>query len=319
MSVYTDARSRPGQKGAAGTDDRELFLRVFGDYIIDAYNTKIDDYNSLRWEKSVGAGRSDLFPVIGRTYNAVEHEPGERILGGTVEHNEVEVTLDKMMIDSKFIAEIDELMIHYELSQPYAHMIGQSLGNLEARRIAIMHILASRQTTNVPQGQPTPTYFFDANMKTDATVIENACFGAKQYLMENDISGEDPQVRLPWAQYLLCARTLGMVGSNSRPEVGSGNRVDASLGNVAGLSTKATNFIPSTNITTGNTKYQGNFTTTVGHISSKMAVATLNRRGLVVKMVKQDDRLGTLLIGSMFKGHGVLRPECSIELATASR
>jgi hypothetical protein len=33
-------------------------------------------------------------------------------------------------------------------------------------------------------------------------------------------------------------------------------------------------------------------------------------------MKEQVERLGTLMIASMFNGHGILRPECSFELST---
>jgi len=100
---------------------------------------------------------------------------------------------------------------------------------------------------------------------------------------------------------------------------GSGNRASGTVGQIAGIAVKGVNHIPNTNVTTGNVKFQGNFTTTVGHIGNEMAVATLNRRGLKVVMKEQDDRLGTLLIASKFCGHGILRPECSFEVATATR
>lgn len=323
MSQYTDAASRPGKQGAAGTDDRKLFLTEFGGYIINSYDEAIKDYNALRWIKNITQGKSDTFPIIGRKRDAADHTPGELILGGQIEHNEVEITLDQMVYDSAFIAEIDELMVHYELSQPYAHQIGMSLGSLQCRRIAIMHILASRKyfvgaaATGVPQGQPAPTYYSDAALRTNASKIEDWAFFSKQYLLENDISGEKPAMRIPWAQYLLAARNFGM--ATLRPESGSGNIVSGTVGASAGLDIVGTNFIPKTNITTGPTKYQGNFTNTVGHVSSKMAVGTLERRGLRVVQKDQEDRLGTLLIGSQFNGHGVLRPECSIEGAVAAR
>lgn len=313
MSQYTDARSKPGQKGASGTDDRELFLREFGGMVIQSYD-EVMDYDPLRWVKHITQGKSDTFPIIGRKRDATEHTPGEVILGGTIEHNEVEITLDHMLVDSAFIAEIDELMAHYALAEPYANQLGQSLGSTQSKRIAIMHILASRQYQNVPQGQPVPAYYWDANLKTDAAKLEEAAFAAAQYLRENDISGEKPWYMLPHAQVLLLARYSGVEGGPVT--TGSGNRASGTIGPVAGLTPKGTNHIPKTNITTGLAKYRGDFSTTVGHISSRMAVGSLERRAMRIVMKEQEERLGTLLIASQFNGHGILRPECSIELRT---
>lgn len=326
MSQYTDAASRLGQREGAG-DDRALFLTEFGGMVITAYLRLIEQYQNLRWIKQITQGKSDTFPIIGRKDDAAEHEAGELILGGKIMHDDIEITLDKMVFDSVFVPEIDELMAHFEVRGPYATQLGQSLGSLQAKRIATMHILASRKywvagvPTGVPDGQPTPQYAFDSNMKTSATALETAYFAAVQYLQENDISGAVNEARLPWQQVLLMARNLGLnpTDSNSRPEAGSGNRVTAKLGLVAGIATEGTNFIPKTNVTIGNTKYQGNFSTTVGHIGNRMAVGSLERKAMQITVKDQPERLGTIMIASQFNGHGTLRPECSFELATAVR
>lgn len=332
MSNLTDAASRPGQRAGTG-DDRALFLTEFGGMVIQARDA-VFDYDMLHWVKNITQGKADTFPIIGRAPDAAEHVPGSEIVGGTVIHDDVEISLDKMIYSSVFIPEIDELMNHYELRGPYAHQLGQALGSIEAKRIAIMHILASRKfyvggtPTGVPDGQPNPTYFYHANMATSQSQLESAAWGAKQYLMENDMSGELAIMKLRPQQYLLVARYFGLVSdaglsaaeTQFKAEAGGGDRQSGTVkGLMVGFDVKPTNHIPSTNITTGLTKYQGNFTTTVGHISSRMAVGTLRRRGMRLVIADKPERLGTLMIASQFNGHGILRPECSIELATAVR
>nr|WP_316651523.1 hypothetical protein [uncultured Gellertiella sp.] len=325
MSQYTDAVSRLGQRAQAG-DPRALFLVEFGGMVITAYD-EVNDYDSLRYVKHITQGKSDTFPIIGRKRDAAEHEPGELIIGGKIEHNDISIDVDNMVYDAVFIAEIDELLNHIDVRAPYAKQLGQSLGSLQAKRIAIMHILASRKfwvagaPVNVPQGQPAPTYFYDAAMKTSASALESAFWQAKQFLLENDMSGQEINARLPHQQVLLMARNFGLDPSTGtqRSESGSGNRVTGELGQVVGMAVAGTNHIPKTNITTGPTKYQGNFSTTVGHIGNSMAVGSLERKALQMTMKDQPERLGTLLIASQLNGHGTLRAECSIELATAVR
>jgi hypothetical protein len=310
MSAFTDARSQPGRKGASGPTERDLFLTEFGGMVIQAYDEQMD-YDSLRYVKQITQGKADEFPIIGRKRDAAEHTPGEQILGGSIEHNSVTITVDNILVDAAFIAEIDELLNHYPLSEPYAKQLGQSLGSVDDKRIAIMHILASRQWQNVPQGQPVPAYVWDANMRTSGAAMENAAFLSKQYLLTNDISGDMPAVKLPWQQYLILSRFSGIEGGPVT--TGSGNRSQGSVGLMAGLSISGSNHIPNVNITTGLAKYQGDFANTVGHCSSRMAVGSLERRAMRLVMKEQEDRLGTLLIASKLNGHGVLRPECSIE------
>lgn len=324
MSEYTDAASRFGQKAGAG-DDRKLFLTEFGGLVINTYDETMD-YMNLRWVKNITQGKSDTFPIIGRKRDASEHEAGELILGGKIESNEIEVTLDKMVYDAVFIPEIDELISHFSVREPYAKQLGQSLGSLQARRVAIMHILASRKfyvgntPTDVPQGQPAPGYAYHTNMKTSAAELEGALWAAKEYLLVNEISGEAPVCKLPHQQVLMLARNFGFdTGVAANPQAGSGSRVSGELGKVVGFSVEGTNHLPKTNITTGLAKYQGDFTKSVGHVSTKMAVASLERKAMRIVMKDQEERLGTIIIASQFNGHDVLRAEASFELATAVR
>lgn len=316
MSVYTDATSpRPGIKSPGGTDDRELFLKEFGQMVLEAW-TEVNDFEGHSTQHTIGSGKSWSFPIIGRKRDATEHVPGEIILGDGIENNEVVVTLDNMLVDSAFIAEIDELMASYGLAAPYATQLGESLSTTYDRRVAIMHVLASRVTVAPYTGGPLPSYYYDANLKTDPAKLEEAHFQAVEHIKENDIGGGTVRSFLPWQQYLLMSKYSGL---DSKQTTGSADRAHASIGPVAGIMISGTNHIPKTNITTGLAKYRGDFTTTVGFISNPTAVATLNRRGMKVVVKDQDDRLGTLMIASKFNGHDILRPECSFELATAVR
>jgi hypothetical protein len=323
MSEYSNAASRFGQRAGNAADDRALFLTEFGGLVITAYDETMD-YNDLRWIKYIEQGKADTFPIIGRKRDAAEHTPGELILGGSIDSNDITITLDKMVYDSVFIAEIDKLISHFDVMGPYTQQLGQSLGSLQAKRVATMHILASRTyyvgntPTNVPQGQPSPFYIFDPAMRTSASVLETTAFAARQYLLENEMSGNEPRLMLPHQQYLLLARNFGV--DSFKAQAGGGNRRTAVLeSGIAGFEVQGTNHIPKTNVTTGLAKYQGNFSTTVGHISTKVAVGSLERKAMRIVVKDQEERLGTIAIASQFNGHGVLRPEASIELATATR
>lgn len=310
MSQYTDSRSQPGKKGAAGTSDRELFLTEFGELVIQSQEETMN-YDAMRYIRRITQGKADDFPIIGRKRDASEHEPGEVILGGTVEHNARTITVDKVIYDAVFVAEIDELLNHFDLMAPYAKQVGQSLGSIQDRRIAIMHILSSRETTLAPQGHALPAYYYASDLKTNGAKLEEWASLSRQYHLENDISGEKPKMMLPHAQHLLLARFSGIEGGPVT--TGSGNRASGTVGQVMGLSIEGTNHIPNTNITTGNSKYQGDFSTTVGHVGTKMAVGSLELRAMKMVMKDVPERLGTLIIGSQVNGHGILRPECSIE------
>jgi hypothetical protein len=317
MSDYTDARSKAGLK-IGGTDERELFMRNFGELTMQAWEESYD-FNDATYVRNIGAGKSDTFPIIGRKRDAVEHIPGERLKGGTVEHNEIEITLDAMLVESAFIAEIDELMAHYPLSQPYARQIGESLASASNRRVGAVMVNASRETVAPYTGGPLPSYHYHANMLTDPAHLEEAAYKGVEHIRTYDIGGGQPRYLLPHQQYLLLARYTGI---DTVDTSGSGNRSSGTVGQIAGLSVKGSNSVPKTNITSAHdnrSKYQGDFSMTVGVIGNQMAVGTLRRRGLRVTMDHQNDRLGTLMIGSKLEGHGKLRCECAFEVRTTTR
>jgi hypothetical protein len=290
-----------------------MFLVEFGDLVLQAWE-ETNSYENLTFTKNITQGKADTFPIIGRKRDAREHEPGEEILGGRVEHNEVTITLDRMLVDAVFVAEVDELMNHYNIMEPYARQLGESLSTSYDRRVAIMHILASRVTTRPYEGGPVPNGYFHANAATDPLHLENAAYAAVEFIRRFDVGGGPLSFRIPHQQYLLLARYSPI---DSVQFSGSGNRARGTVGQVGGLVPEGVNHIPRTNITTGLAKYQGDFSATVGHISNRMAVGTLAMRGLKVVMKDQPERLGTIMIASKFNGHGVLRAECSFEIATS--
>ncbi len=150
---FTDARSRPGARLSTGTDDRELFLIEFGEMVLEAW-AEVNNYEGLTFKKTIVSGKADTFPIIGRKRDAAEHTPGDRVLGGQIEHNDISIVLDKLLYDAAFISEIDQLMANYDLAAPYARQLGESLSTAYDRRVATMHLLASRVVTAPYTGGP---------------------------------------------------------------------------------------------------------------------------------------------------------------------
>lgn len=74
--------------------------------------------------------------------------------------------------------------------------------------------------------------------------------------------------------------------------------------------------VPRTNITTGETKYQGNFTKTRAIAFQKQAVGMLTLMGVKIETGRIIERQVDMTIASMLYGGGALRPECSVEIAT---
>jgi hypothetical protein len=78
-----------------------------------------------------------------------------------------------------------------------------------------------------------------------------------------------------------------------------------------------TNNLPQTNVVSGPTAYQGNFTTTIGLAMQKQAVGTVKLMDLAMEMEYSARHQGTLLVGKYALGSDILRPECAVEVKTA--
>ena len=78
-----------------------------------------------------------------------------------------------------------------------------------------------------------------------------------------------------------------------------------------------TNNLPITNITSGLSKYNGNFSTTVGLVMHESAVGTVKLMDLSTEMEWDIRRQGWLIVAKYALGHGLLRPEAAVEIKTS--
>jgi hypothetical protein len=87
---------------------------------------------------------------------------------------------------------------------------------------------------------------------------------------------------------------------------------------LAGFTLVKSNQIPSTNIASGPTAYQGDFSNTVGVCLHTDAVGTVKLMDLQVELEYSAWHQGWLIVSKYSMGHGILRPECSVELSSAA-
>ena len=110
---------------------------------------------------------------------------------------------------------------------------------------------------------------------------------------------------------------------------GLGSIASGSIPQVAGITIYKSNHIPSTDLSStstgdgaasndvfgsGGVGYNGNFTNTLGVVAHSAAVGTVKLLDLATESEYQIERQGTLFVAKYAMGHGVLRPECAIEL-----
>lgn len=314
----TNAVSRLGQSNLSG-DALALFLKVNAEMVLEAWE-QVGVFQNFVTTKVIPYGKEASFPIIGRKRDAAYHTPGELLTGGRVPHAEKIISVDGVLADDVFVAEIDELMNHFDVQQAYSRQIGESLALRFDAFSAQTAVLAARDNTPEITGLPVGRVFNNPNTVTDSDTLVRLAFRSAEHIANNDIGGGTPTIFLRPAQYLLLAQNTKLLYKDFD---GSASMRKGTVAEVAGMEVQQVrgNRIPSTNLSADATipaKYRGDFTNTVAIVANPMAVGCLKVRGFKLDVIQQPDRFGYLMIGSQVQGLGVLRQECAIEWTSAA-
>ena len=334
--------------------DNALFLKKFSGEILQTFEES-NIFKPLHTIRTIESGKSAQFPVTGIA-TANYHTPGENIAeqGGTpdkylsdIRKSERVINIDKMLIASTFLANIDDVKNHYDIRSVYANELGKALAVRFDNALAKVFIAAARSSAVITGGKVGGILDVSANaMGTGADSEDDAdnadptgaeltaaLFTAAQKLDENDVPSDGRfAVIRPQEYYKLItggAGALAISTSAVNKDVGGlGSIASGSIPQVAGITIYKSNHIPSTDLsgtTTGDgaadndvfgagNGYNGNFTNTLGIVGHSAAVGTVKLLDLATESEYQIERQGTLFVAKYAMGHGVLRPECCIEL-----
>lgn len=302
--------SRLGQANGTGDSDA-LFLKMFAGEVLGAFNeTNVALSRSM--VRSISQGKSAQFPATWKA-TASYHTPGTEIVGQTINGNERVIVIDDLLISDVFIASIDEAKAHYDFRSEYSKQLGAALSRTMDRNILQVGLLAARASATVSGGNG-GTAITDADADTNADSLVGSIFAAAQALDEKDVPSEDRYVFLKPAQWYLLINSSSKLVNRDYTRGENGGVDSAELGQVAGMKVVKSNNVPSTNVATGPTAYQGDFSTTVGLVMHKSAVGTVKLIDLGMEMAYDIRRQGTLIVGKYAVGHGILRPESAVEI-----
>lgn len=301
-----------------GVDKDALFLKVFAGEVLTAFAEKnvMMDKHTVR---TIASGKSAQFPVTGN-FSAGYHTPGNEILGSAMNHAERIITIDDLLISSTFIANIDEAKNHYDVRANYSRKLGEALANTADKHLLQNAVLAARAAATVTDGQG-GSRITAATMGTDSEVLLAALFEAAQKFDEKDVPEDERYVFLKPAQYYKLVQNTKILNKDWG---GSGVYSDGKVFRIAGMTVVASNHIPTTNITAGTeaggtpARYAVNALTTIGVVLQKEAIGTVKLLDLAMESEYDIRRQGTLMVAKYAMGHGILRPECAIELATGA-
>lgn len=328
--------SLQGAVNSAG-DPRSLFYKVFTGEVLTAFDRK-NVMESRHRIRNIQNQKSASFANTGQARGRI-HVPGTEITGQDMQHNETVITVDDLLISDVFVADIYEAMNHYEVRRDYSHQLGEALARTfdkQVMRVAAQAARADNKITGLPGG--TSLYLGAAYAgKSDldkAQDLADAFFLAHQTFIENDVDPSGCFALIRPDAYFRLVRNKDLLNSDWG---GLGSFAEAELPMVAGIPLVVTNNLPSQNDATNaaNETYAGSSVSVirdgVDYISSKYsddytgveaiimkpeAVGTVKLIDLSLQSQFDIRRQGTLMVARMAVGHGVLRPECAIEILT---
>jgi hypothetical protein len=344
--------SRVGQINSAG-DVNALFLKKFAGEILTTFEEN-NIFKSLHTVRTIENGKSAQFPVTGIAsasyYTPGQNiaDSGNSYLSD-IKKNEKVITIDDVLLASTFLSNIDDVKNHYDIRSVYASELGKALALRFDSALAKVFIAAARETTaNVTGGKLGGILDVSANAMgtgadsaddsddTDPTGAElvAALFTAAQKLDENDVPSDGRfAVLRPQEYYKLITGGSGSLVINTsavNKDVGGlGSIASGSIPQVAGITIYKSNHLPSTDLSggagvdaggsndvfgAGGVGYDGDFTNSLGIVAHPAAVGTVKLLDLATESEYQIERQGTLFVAKYAMGHGILRPECAIEL-----
>ena len=317
--------SRLGQIEGAG-DVKALFLKVFAGEVLTAFETQVILKAKTR-QRTITSGKSAQFPATFQASGGY-HTPGTEIVGRAIEHNEVVISIDDLLISDVFIANIDEAMNHYDVRAPYTTEMGRYLAKFYDANVA-RNIFRAANGGALFAGDTGGSQVVAANARTVALDLAGAIWDSKQALEERDVPVDTMTVDcalLPAQWYLLAQEPTLIL---NRDVDGDGSYSKGQFSMVGGVQVSKSNNLPWGEDHTGvpyttpgdpafiPADYRVNMTNTVGCVFVESAAATVQLMGLAMESEYDIRRQGTLLVGKYAVGHGPLRNKSAVEIAVA--
>lgn len=301
---------RPGSK-LLGTDPRELFRTEFTGLVLNAFKKacKFLDKHVLR---TIEHGRGARFDAIGEA-NAFYHTPGTDLsnLGNQIKHDAFDIMVDAKLIAPMYLDEIEEAMSDLSLRQEYAESLGTALARALDSNIGRCAILAARHAARVPDGFG-GSVISDPALNSNVELLTKALFDSKVLMDNKSVDPENRYCILQPTYYSMLAQNLNLINNLYS---GAGSIAEGEVYKVAGFTLIQSITVPNDVVSNSfNGKYDGDFTKTVAVCMTNKAVGTVQLKGLTTETTWDHNRQATFLAAKFCMGHGVLRPECAVEI-----
>ncbi|HHZ65951.1 MAG TPA: hypothetical protein EYN51_10745 [Flavobacteriales bacterium] len=342
MSDYA-APSRLGvdkTTNASFAQDNALFLEVFGGEVLNAFNTA-NVTMSRHKVRTISEGKTARFPSTWKT-TAYTHVPGEILVPKSIEHTEMTISIDDLLVAPVFIDRLDEAKNHYEVRREYSKQVGEVLGNTMDANVLRNMVIAANTATRHTNGDGGSV--LGANLANvisgDLEVLIDAIFASLKRLDEKNVPGVGRQVfvrPLEWYGLLRAGAALGAaLSGNATSPIGSimdrdvggnGNLTEGVMPRIGGAELIKSNNIPQADETQAgvdepgenvNSKYRVDSTDIMALVNTGDCVGTVKLLDLAMEQEYDITRQGHLIVGKYAVGHGVLRSECAVAISDAA-
>lgn len=315
--------------GQSTTDDRNLFLKVFGGEVLTAYTEKVFMADKAQ-RRTIASGKSAQFPKTWKA-TAEYHQAGQQMLGNDIDTSEITITIDGKLVAHTAIYDLDAKMAHFDVTGEFSAELGRALARVYDKNVQRAIILAARTAADGPF--PAGNVITDAALTNSGTIDGeawvNAVRQANILMFNKDVPEDLPRymainravfdavkyAKDPNGRYLVLSRDLNPTGSNGAAIAGRSEWLE-----IDGVMITACRTLPSTNETSDTnvfSKYRANYSTTTGILWCPMAVGTLEIEGVNMETERDVRRQEDFMVAKMSVGHGTLRPECAVEFKTS--
>lgn len=317
-----------------GSTDFGLSLeRDFKGLVLNAFRAKTifwDNLSTFAQVKVLDDGNSHQFMIGSEVAEGEDHTPGDELLGQTYSFTSGNITLDSILVRHFDVPLDQKVTSHFDVMANLAYKLGTDLAIQYDKRLIQAGLLAARTAAvsgyhnggNTVEG-------VDASGLTGEYPATAA--GAEAFrqdvaelaqLMDEDNVPEDGRSLLipPYLRRVLGASTTGALvpifdkDVNSRPN----DLNTRSIGLLEGFKVYITNHLPSTNITTGPSNYQGDFSLAgstgqpaalaLCRSGSDAAIGVVQALGLSTTIMDDERRNTTFMKAQLYMGAGTLCP-----------
>lgn len=302
-------------KQVGNADDQLLFEIKYAGEILRAWQAKtvVDGHHKVR---NLSNAKGAKFPLTG-IKTAEYYTPGTQLLGTQSEQDMIEILVDQKLLSHTFIDSYEDLKDNYDLRSEYVEQDAQALAQAYDKTVLQVMINAAREAGSAIQGHSGGTKLTNPDYHTNMDTLLGDFGEVQAAFSEKFVTDEKKTCFLKPAQYWTAVNSDRVIDQNLNAGMNGG--VDTGkVKMVSGIQLKEAQNFPTATVT-GSQKaiYDGVFENTAAIIVTPSAVGTVRLKQLGVESQKMLDYQGTLSVASMGVGHGVLRPACALEMATA--